>query len=59
MGLDKPAAMAFIAALLVIPAYLAFVPVGSWQRQTAWFSGLSGLGFLLAFIMRFVDKGMI
>ncbi len=59
LGLDKPAAIAFFAALLGIPAYLAFVPVGSARRQAAWFASLAGLGMAFAFVMRFIDKGAI
>lgn len=58
-GFSKPAAISMIGLLILIPIYAAFVNVGSVWRQTAWWTAVAIIGFGLAFLFRYIDKGVV
>ena len=57
-GAPKPAFWVFLALLAILAIYQSSAKMGGWRRL-GWWVGASALSIGLAFLFRWIDKGII
>ncbi|MBY0283862.1 MAG: DUF4274 domain-containing protein [Sphingomonas sp.] len=58
-GFTKPATIAFIAFLIIIPLYMGAVTTGGFWRTVKWLATVAVASIALAFLFRFIDTGAL
>lgn len=59
LGLTKAATIALIGLLIAIPAYMGAVETGGFWRTAKWTATVTVVAIFLAFVFRYIDKGLI
>jgi hypothetical protein len=58
VGAPKPAFAAFLAWLVLVIVYFTTATAGGARRFIAWCSAAAALSIALAFLFRYIDKGL-